>query len=178
MKSRSNLQKSNPSSTAPQPAPKPARAPSRREGRLRSSGVGPIQAAAAPARPAARRKWLLLALVALLAGGGTWAFLELVVWNRVPSALVGKWVVTEGPQEGATFDFSRNGSMVGKVNAGGDEAIVNARVRVEESKIYSTTTNPNTGQDDTMILIIRTLTPRELVVEDQQGQLMKMARAE
>jgi uncharacterized protein (TIGR03066 family) len=113
-----------------------------------------------------------------VAFGGTWAFLERVVWARVPSELVGKWVVTEGPQEGATFDFYRSGSMVGRVNAGGNEAVVNARIRVEDNKIYSTTTNPHTGRDETMILTIRTLTARELVVEDQQGKVLRMERAE
>lgn len=165
------------STTPAQPAPKLARALSRRERRLRKSRVGSTQAAPAPARPVSRRKWLLLTLVALLAGVGAWAVFERVVWARVPSELVGKWVVTEGLQEGATFDFYGNGTLVGKVNAGGKEAIVNARVRVEEKKIYSTTRNPNTDQDDTTVLIIRTLTARELVVEDKQGQLMKMERA-
>ena len=119
-----------------------------------------------------------MALVVILAFGGTWTFFELVVWARIPPELVGKWVVKEGPQEGATFDFFRGGTMVGRVNAGGNEAIVNARVRVEDKTIYSTTTNPHTGREDTMVLMIRTLSPRELIVEDQQGQLLKMARAE
>jgi uncharacterized protein (TIGR03066 family) len=116
-------------------------------------------------------------MVAVLTFLGTWTFFEWVVWARVPSELVGKWVVTEGPQEGATFDFHRNGTMVGRVNAGGREAIINAQVRVEDKKIYSTTKNPQTGQEDTRVLVIRTLTARELVVEDEQGQVLKMERA-
>jgi hypothetical protein len=83
-----------------------------------------------------------------------------------------------GPQQGATFDFYRGGTMVGRVNAGGKEAIVDARVRVEDKIIYSTTKNPHTGEDDTTVLTIRTLSARELVVEDKQGQVMKMERAQ
>jgi uncharacterized protein (TIGR03066 family) len=126
-----------------------------------------------------RKGFLILGVVLAGAGafGGTWAFCEFVLWNRVPSELVGKWVVTEGPQEGATFDFYRNGNLRARLNAGGREAIMEARVRVEDKKIYSTTTNPNTGQDDTKVLMIRTLTARELVVEDEQGTVMKMQRA-
>jgi uncharacterized protein (TIGR03066 family) len=148
----------------------------RRERRLPKAGAVPNPAAAN--HTGSRRKWLTLAVVALLTFAGTWAVLERIVWARVPSELVGKWVVTEGPQEGATFDFYRNGTMIGKVNAGGNEAVVNARVRVEGKTIYSTTTNPQTGEDDTMPLVIRTLTARNLVVEDAQGQLLKMERAE
>jgi uncharacterized protein (TIGR03066 family) len=119
-----------------------------------------------------------MALIGLAVAGGTWAFFELVVWNQIPPELVGKWVVTEGDQEGATFDFYRSGSMVGRINAGGNEAIINARIRVEDKKIHSTTRNPQTGQDDTMVLTIRTLTSSSLEVEDNQGKLLKMERAE
>jgi hypothetical protein len=119
-----------------------------------------------------------MALVGLTIASGTWALFELVVWNQLPSELVGKWVVTEGPQEGATFDFYRTGTMVGRINADGKEAIVKARIRVEDKKIYSITTNPHTGRDDTTVLIIRTLTSTRLDVEDSQGKLLKMERAE
>jgi len=134
-----------------------------------------------PPEVALKRSWqrpLLLALCVLLAFGATWGFCELVLWNKVPPELVGKWEVTEGPQVGATFDFYRGGTMVGRVNAGGNEAIVNASIRVEDKKIYSTTRNPQTGQDDTMVLTIRALTPKALVVVDEQGQLLKMERAD
>jgi hypothetical protein len=133
-----------------------------------------------PPQVAVKRSWkrpLLLALTVLLAFGATWAFCELVLWSKVPSELVGKWVVTEGPQVGATFDFYRSGTMVGRVNDAGNEAIVNASIRVEDKKIYSTTRNPQTGRDDTMVLTIRTLGPNALVV-DGQGQILIMERAE
>ena len=117
-------------------------------------------------------------LCALVAFGGTWAFFEYVVWNTVPPELVGKWVVTEGKQEGATFDFFRGGTMVGTVNVKGNEAIVNARIRVEDKQIFSTTVNPNTGRNDTRVLAIRRLSPTELVIEDAESGVLKMARAE
>jgi hypothetical protein len=154
---------------------------SSRPARLRSApDAAPNGSVAVVVRKPSRGKWLMLilALVGVLTFGGTWAFFEFVVWARVPAELVGKWVVTEGPQEGATFDFYRGGTMVGHVNARGDEAIVNARIQVQDRTIYSTTTNPHTGRDDTMVLNIRALTARELVVEDQQGQVLKMERAE
>jgi hypothetical protein len=55
----------------------------------------------------------------LLALGGTWVLFQYIIWNTTPPAL-GEWVAAEGPQEGATFDFHRGGTMVGVVNVGGD----------------------------------------------------------
>lgn len=120
---------------------------------------------------------LLLILLAVLATGGAWAVAEFVMEPTIPRELVGKWVVVEGPQEGATFDFFRDGTMVGKVNLGGKEGIIKATVRVEGNKILSTTKNPQTGKDDTRTQVIRTLNDKELVVEDEQGKLLKMERA-
>jgi uncharacterized protein (TIGR03066 family) len=157
----------------------------RQERRSRKSPAGHAQPA--PAKPqshnAPRSGWpatakvALLVCVGLLAGLGTWVVLEFVIWNRVPAELLGKWVVQQGPQEGATFDFYRNGTMVGKVNVGGKEAIINATIRVEDKTIYSTTQHPQTGQTDTKKLLIRTLTATQMVVEDEQGQVLNMERA-
>lgn len=130
-------------------------------------------------RPGARwRRWLLVGALGLLAAATTWALFEYVIWNTVPGALVGKWVVIEGDQEGATFDFYRGGTMVGRVNVNGREGIIRARVRVEGTTILSTTQNPHTGQNETRRQKITRLTARELVIEDERGQLLKMERAE
>src|SRR5262245_55932537 len=81
----------------------------------------------APARSLfARYRGALLLLLALGAAGATWAVFEFVVWAKVPSELVGKWVVMEGPDEGGTIDFYRNGTMVAKVNLAGRLGIIEA----------------------------------------------------
>jgi uncharacterized protein (TIGR03066 family) len=120
---------------------------------------------------------LLLALCLVLAAVGSWALFEFVIWSRIPAALVGTWVVEEGEQEGATFDFSRNGTMTGRINMQGREGIVNARVRVEGDILFSTTKNPSTGQELTRAQRIQELTDQELVLEDERGQVLKMRRA-
>src|SRR5205807_2192465 len=58
------------------------------------------------------------------------------------------------------------GTMVGRVNQAGHLAIVNATVRIEDNNIYSTTRHPQTGEEKTTVQTIRTLTAKELVVED------------
>jgi uncharacterized protein (TIGR03066 family) len=125
-----------------------------------------------------RHRWAVLLGVFALVAGGNWFLLEYVVWNRLPPVLVGKWVVVGGEQDGATFDFYRSGAMVGKINVGGREGIVNARVRLEGDKLYSTTRNPHTGADETRVQTIRTLTDRLFVLEDDRGKRFSMERAE
>jgi hypothetical protein len=126
---------------------------------------------------------IFLGLLALLTAGGVVAFFEFVVPNlpfffsSIPSELVGKWVVLEGPQEGATFDFFHNGEMEGRVNVGGKEGIINARIRVAGKNLISLTRHPRTGAEETRSQIIHTLTDKELVLEDEQGNLLKMERA-
>lgn len=123
------------------------------------------------------QRWLLVVAL-LVSAAGTWAFMEYVVWAKIPSQLVGKWVVEGGKQDGATLDFFRDGSMVGRMNHEGMEARINARVRLDGEKLYVTSTNPNTKSDETKIQIIRTLTASRLEIEDEQGNIWRMSRAE
>src|SRR5262245_12365588 len=71
---------------------------------------------AAKSAPLAPSTWILLGLVLVLAGVGTLAWYEHFVWNKVPPELVGLWEVNEGPQQGGTFEFLRDGTMA--VNLG------------------------------------------------------------
>jgi hypothetical protein len=137
------------------------------------AGAPPLSVAAPPR---SRRGRVLLVVSALGLCAATWAFFEFVVWNRLPADLVGKWVVAEGPLEGDHFDIFRSGTMIGKVNQGGFEGIITATIRLDGKRIYSTTRHPQTGQEKTTVQIIRTLTPTELVLEDEQGKLLKMER--
>ncbi len=119
---------------------------------------------------------LALGLCLVGAGLGTWAVFEFVVWNALPAAFVGKWVVVGGPEDGATFDFYRSGAMVGNVNVKGKNAAVFANVRVEDQKIYTTTINPNTNRPDVHVQRILLFTDK-LVIEDEKGQRLVMERA-
>ena len=122
--------------------------------------------------------WAGLVLCLLVAGSGTWAIMEFVVWNKLPSALVGKWVVVGGEQDGATFDFFRNGTMQGRINMGGNEGIINAHVAVEENTLFITTHNPRNGREETKKHVIQTLNARELVLQDDRNNTFRMERAD
>jgi uncharacterized protein (TIGR03066 family) len=130
-----------------------------------------------PARGSWKRP-LLLALAVLVAAGGTWVVLEFLVWNKVPAELVGKWVVTEGPDEGGTIDFYRNGTMVGTVNNRGLTDIIKGKVRVEDKKIYVTTRHQQTGAEGTKVQLIKVLDEKHLILQDERGTLLRLERAE
>jgi uncharacterized protein (TIGR03066 family) len=123
-------------------------------------------------------RWAVIALCLVLAGGCTLAFCEYFVFSKIPTELVGKWVVIEGPDQGGTVDFYRTGTMVAKVNQGGREGIIDATIRVEENKIYVTTRHQQTGQEGTRVLTIDTINERQLVVVDEHGKFVKMERAQ
>jgi uncharacterized protein (TIGR03066 family) len=119
----------------------------------------------------------LIALCLLLAGGATWAAFEFVILAKLPSELVGKWVVVGGKQDGATFDFSRGGKMVARLNHNGQEALINATVVVEGDILHVTTPHPQTKVEDTRKIKILELTERRLTLQDENGELWKMDRA-
>jgi uncharacterized protein (TIGR03066 family) len=138
----------------------------------------PPPAPAKSARPTLLPTWLVLGLCLLLAGGGTWAAAEFFFFSKLPPELVGKWVVRGGPQDGATFDFFRGGSMEAHLNNNGMEVVIKARATLEGKTLLTTTQNPHTKQDETTTSTIRELTRDTLVIETKQGEVFRMTRAE
>jgi hypothetical protein len=100
------------------------------------------------------------------------------VWNPIPRELVGKWVVRGGEQDGATFEFSRNGDMKGSLNVNGRKGIIKAQVWVIRSTLYSVTRNPETKETLIRSLKLRKLTAKDLVLETEQGEVFRMALAD
>jgi uncharacterized protein (TIGR03066 family) len=133
----------------------------------------------APSSSTYGKRWIFAALC-LAVAGGTWAFFEFVVWNRLPSELVGRWEVIQGPKEykDAVFEFHRSGKMIGYLNENEKVGLLKAEIRIEGDKIYSTTHQRQTGQEATTVQTIRSLTAREFVVEDSKGIRTHMRRIE
>ena len=123
-------------------------------------------------------RWAIIALCLVLAGGGAWAVCEFFVFAKIPPELVGKWVVQGGPQDGATFDFSRNGAVEAHLNGMGMEHVLKGKAAVQDKTLLITTQNPHTKQDETCGCLIRELTPQSLIVEFEKGEVFKMTRAQ
>jgi uncharacterized protein (TIGR03066 family) len=124
------------------------------------------------------RRWLLLGACLLVAAGATWAVMEFFVWDTVPKELIGKWVVTEGPDKGGTIDFYRGGKMVAVVNFDGQKGVIEAKIRVEDGKIFATIKKEKTGELGTRVQTIKVLDETRLVLEDERGHQIKLVRAE
>lgn len=123
-----------------------------------------------------RKLWPFAAMV--VATCAAWAFAELVVWNRLPAGLVGKWIVEGGEQDGANFEFFPGGRMRGRINVGGNESLVDAQVVVEHGRLLSTTTNPHTGRSDVRVHTIVQLTETRLTLRDERGTTLRMVRVD
>ncbi len=134
--------------------------------------TGPTQA-----KRFTRWHWAALGLGLLLAGGGTWAALEFFVWNKLPSALVGKWEVRGGPLDGGTFHFSRNGTLETRLKKDNTHFTLRARVAVEGKTLLTTTRDAQTGREQTRKTTIRELTADSLAVQLEDGSVLKMVRA-
>lgn len=113
----------------------------------------------------------------LFAAVGAWAAFEFVVWNRVPSALVDKWVVVGGPDDGAMIDIYRNGTMVTTVNKGPDEATMTATIRVDGEKLTVMSRNLRTGEIGTRVQTFKLLDETRLVLQDERGVSIRLERA-
>jgi hypothetical protein len=126
--------------------------------------------------PAMLPRWALIGLCVVLAFGGTLAFCEYFVFSKIPTELVGEWVVQGGPQHGATFDFSRRGTLEAHFNGQGFDHPLNGTVAVEDKLMRITTRNPHTNLDETRTCIIRELTAESLIVEFEKNETFKMVR--
>jgi hypothetical protein len=94
----------------------------------------------------------------------------------VPPALVGKWQVQEGLQSGGIFEFSRNGQLLIRLKDSRSERPLKARVVVSGKKMVTTTQDPFTRQEQSDTSYIRELTANTLILELEQGKVLKMVR--
>src|SRR5262245_17205177 len=121
-------------------------------------------------------QWAAALLAVALAAGATFALFEFVLLARLPAEVVGEWRVVGGEMDGATFEFRRNGTMVGRLTVQGKEGLIEGTAEVSGKTLRTTTTNPLTGKAETGTQTIVTLTEREFVTEDGKGTRVTMTR--
>jgi uncharacterized protein (TIGR03066 family) len=139
----------------------------------------PATAAPAPAKPVRRwRWWLGIAVCFALAGVATYVVAENYLVTRIPEALVGKWRVVGGEQDGVTLEFHRNGAFQATLHRDGQAGVVHARVEVDDKKLHIISEDPKSGKTDTKTHIIRELTENEMVLEDPRGVTSRLRRLE
>ena len=129
------------------------------------------------ARSGSWRRWLWLALGLLVVGAGTLAVFEFFVWTKVPPALVGLWEINEGPPKGSTFEFSRRGEMEFIPN-GGERNPFKARVVVRDKTLVMIEKDRRTEKEVSTKSTIRELTANTLILELENGDVLRMVRLE
>src|SRR5262245_61670023 len=99
------------------------------------------------------RRWLprvaLVVLVIAVVAGASYALFDYVLPSRVPPELVCTWRVVEGDMRGATMEFRRNVTMLGKFVQDGKEGIIEGTAEVEGNTLRTTTVNPYTRRPET-----------------------------
>jgi hypothetical protein len=138
-----------------------------------SGAPGPVPSAAPRWLP----RWAVALLCVAVSAAATFALFEYVILSKIPRAMLGKWVVVEGPMEGATLEFFRDGTMIGRVDTPENKGVIEARVRSDGNTLWSTTKHPMTGQEETAEQTIVSLTETEIVLEDRKGARIKLQRA-
>jgi uncharacterized protein (TIGR03066 family) len=122
-----------------------------------------------------RRKWIIMVAAAVVVAAALFAVFEFLLPDRIPPELVGRWQVVEGDWAGMTLEFKRNGAMTGRP-LGAQDRLVEGHASVEGKLLWTTTTNPFTGREETGTQKILTLTGTELVTEDSKGTRITMKR--
>jgi len=143
----------------------------------RKPQVGNAAAPTAPAKPfgPGRRVWLIL--LACLAGAAVVSFILFrFVFPPVPADLVGNWQVTEGPLRGATLEIHANGTAVASVDKQGKKLVSRSTVKVEENRLFLTTQDSKTGEQETVVQTILNLSDNELVIRDEDKLVYRMRR--
>jgi hypothetical protein len=118
--------------------------------------------------------WAVPVLCVAVGAAVTIAVFEFWILSRLPTALLGKWVVVEGEMEGATLEFFRDGT--GKLTNRGNVGTVKAKVSEDGKTLWTTVADPVTGKEVTHTQTIVSLTETELELEDR-GTVLKLERA-
>ena len=116
---------------------------------------------ATPPRGSGLKKWLVVLLVVAVVAGASFAAFAFVLPDRVPPELVGKWRVVDGPMDGMTLEFQRNGAMIGRANVEGTERLLEGTADVRDGTLRTTTINSFTNRAETGTQTIVTLTETE-----------------
>ncbi len=141
------------------------------------NGAQQVAREPSPAAVRPKRRWRLAVFLLLLLAASTGVSFVLFryVLPSVPRELVGTWEVTDGALKGAQLEFRWYGLGVATTVKHGRAESLESAVKVKGKRIYMTSKNP-TGRDDTLIQTIIQLTPRELVIRDQDDITYHLVR--
>jgi hypothetical protein len=120
--------------------------------------------------------WLLLGLCLAVAGLGTAAFRD--YRTRIPRELIGLWEVEDGPQKLSTFEFFADGTLEVQRQYKSKFASQKVQIAVIDKTLVTITKTALTKEETKSDSIIRELTADTLILELENGDVLKMVRIE
>lgn len=107
-----------------------------------------------------------------------WILMEHALWPSLPGEFIGVWTPRDGKQERLRIEFRADQFMVTSRIIKGKPARTEARVRLDGDLLVAFVTDPRTGEVNTVIYEVKSLTPNELILEDAKGTLVVLTRVE
>jgi hypothetical protein len=129
-----------------------------------------------PSNPPRYRTWLVSGALFLVAGAGVYFALAWYLRPTLPDEIVGDWRIEGGEMNGTRVSFARDGTFKTFVIVDGKEVEVKAAVQKHNDTLHYTMVLPDTGQQVTKTQTIKSLTEREMVIEEnhQQSRLVRI----
>ncbi len=121
--------------------------------------------------------WLFAFISILGSAAITVVFFEVMFLNNVPPLLLGKWVITEGEQEGAILEFFKDGTMKGTMQRKGQTGLMQWKVTMNgDDRFRITLSDDESGLITTEMQTILELSNRYFKFQDSQGKVTKLTR--
>jgi uncharacterized protein (TIGR03066 family) len=120
--------------------------------------------------------WLFVGALFLVSAGVAYFTVAWFLRPTLPDEIVGDWRIEGGEMNGTRVSFARDGTFTTFVLNDGKEVEVKATVRKQGDTLCYTMTLPNTGQKVTRTQTIKSLTERQMIVEEnrQQSRLVRV----
>jgi hypothetical protein len=121
-------------------------------------------------------RWASLVLVLTLGAAGSFYVFDRFLLAKIPTALVGKWGVDGGVQDGATLELNRNGTYRATVNLHGSEGIVTGRLEASAKSLTFISVHSTTGEEKSLRKTVVQIGKEEMTLREPSGEIMKLVR--
>jgi uncharacterized protein (TIGR03066 family) len=125
------------------------------------------------------RTWLVTGALFLVAGAVAYFALGWFLRSTLPDEIVGDWRIEGGEMNGTRVSFASDGTFKTLVTVDGKDVEVRATVQKHGNTLHYTMTLPDTRQRMTRTQTIKSLTGREMIVEEdrEQSRLVRINHA-
>jgi hypothetical protein len=147
--------------------------------RKTTAPAGRAQTAPSAGKRGTFRGWLLGGPLFLVSAVVAYFLVTALLRPTLPDSIVGDWRIEGGDLKGARFSFTRDGKFKAVLTVNGRPVEVDALVEKRDDTLRYTIVNPATGKKEIKVQTIKSLTEREMIVEEnrQQSRLVRIGVA-